>query len=227
MASFSYPTDPSGSVRGNRLERLDGDGDADHASGPPRQRSQPAFFVFTPQRSLENRWATSVSHVEQTTQWSSSGTGSNMLIAIMMSDPIGRLGIFPRALRPDPERTLVASDRMARFDVKLPLRIGSDDTVAGRARQPPPKMIVTTRCSFDLEPRFDRLPMPIKHTKCHVARYQPPLSWRAAASAVSSGCVLNAMAALGAALWTAFTTISNSGKLFGGSLRPPPITTQS
>jgi hypothetical protein len=28
----------------------------------------------------------------------------------------GRLGIVPRALRPDPERTLVASDRMARFE---------------------------------------------------------------------------------------------------------------
>ena len=74
---------------------------------------------------------------------------------------------------------------------------------------------------------LDRLPMPIKHAKWHVARHQPPLSWRAAASAVSSGCVLNAMAALGAALWMAFTTISNSGKFFGGSLRPPPITTQS
>jgi hypothetical protein len=58
-------------------------------------------------------------------------------------------------------------------------------------------------------------------------RYQPAASWRASASAVSSGCVLNAMAALGAVLWTAFTTISKSGRLFGGSLRPPPITMQS
>jgi hypothetical protein len=32
----------------------------------------------------------------------------------------GRLGLIPRALRPDPERTLVARDRMARIDVKLP-----------------------------------------------------------------------------------------------------------
>ena len=29
----------------------------------------------------------------------------------------GRLVIIPRAIRPDPERTLVASDRMARIDV--------------------------------------------------------------------------------------------------------------
>jgi hypothetical protein len=42
--------------------------------------------------------------------------------------------------------------------------------------------------------------MPIKHEKWRAARYQPALSWRAAASAVSSGWVLNAMAALGAAL---------------------------
>jgi hypothetical protein len=77
---------------------------------------QPAFFfVFTPQRSPENRWATSVSHVGQTTQWSS--TGSNVLIAVVLSGPIDRLGIIPRALRPDPERTLVASDRIARIDV--------------------------------------------------------------------------------------------------------------
>jgi hypothetical protein len=59
---------------------------------------QPAFFVFTPQRSPENRWATSVSQVGQTTQWSSSGTGSNMLIAVVLSGPIGRLAIIPRTL---------------------------------------------------------------------------------------------------------------------------------
>ena len=50
---------------------------------------------------------------------------------------------------------------------------------------------------------------------------------RAAASAVSSGFVLKAIAALGAALWMALITVSNSSRLFGGSLRPPPITTQS
>ena len=54
---------------------------------------QLALFLFTPQRSLENRWATSVSHVGQATQWSSSGTGSNMLIAIALSGLISRLGI--------------------------------------------------------------------------------------------------------------------------------------
>jgi hypothetical protein len=56
---------------------------------------------------------------------------------------------------------------------------------------------------------------------------QPALTWRAAASAVSSGRVLKAIAAFGAALWMMFTTVSNSAKLFGGILRPPPITTQS
>src|SRR3979411_845942 len=60
-----------------------------------------------------------------------------------------------------------------------------------------------------------------------IAHHQLALSWRAAASAVSSGRVLNAIVALGAALWTALTTISNRGRLFGGILRPPPITTQS
>jgi predicted ABC-type transport system involved in lysophospholipase L1 biosynthesis ATPase subunit len=56
---------------------------------------------------------------------------------------------------------------------------------------------------------------------------QSAFNQRAAASAVSSGFVLNAIAALGAALWTALITLSNSSRLFGGSLRPPPITTQS
>jgi hypothetical protein len=40
-----------------------------------------------------------------------------MLIAIVLSGPIGRLGMIPRALRLDPEQTFVASDRMARIDV--------------------------------------------------------------------------------------------------------------
>jgi hypothetical protein len=57
--------------------------------------------------------------------------------------------------------------------------------------------------------------------------HEPASSWRAAASAVSSGRVLNAIVAPGAALWTALTTISNRARLFGGILRPPPITTQS
>jgi hypothetical protein len=34
----------------------------------------------------------------------------------------GRLGIIPRGLRPEPERTLVASDRAARLDVWRSLR---------------------------------------------------------------------------------------------------------
>jgi len=58
-------------------------------------------------------------------------------------------------------------------------------------------------------------------------RRQSPLSRRPAASAVSSGRVLKAIAAFGAALWMMFTTDSNSARLLGGSLRPPPITTQS
>jgi hypothetical protein len=60
-----------------------------------------------------------------------------------------------------------------------------------------------------------------------LAHFQSALSWRAAASAVSSGFVLKAIAAVGAALWMTFTTVSNSVRLLGGSLRPPPITTQS
>ena len=38
----------------------------------------------------------------------------------------------------------------------------------------------------------------------------PILTWRAAASAVSSGRVLKAIAAFGAALWMMFTTVSNT-----------------
>ena len=52
-------------------------------------------------------------------------------------------------------------------------------------------------------------------------------SQRAAASAVSSGRVLNAIEAVGSDLCTAFTTCSNRSKLLGGIRRPPPITTQS
>ena len=50
---------------------------------------------------------------------------------------------------------------------------------------------------------------------------------RAAASAVSGGLVLNAMAACGAPRCTTLQIASNSSRLFGGSRMPPPITTQS
>jgi len=50
---------------------------------------------------------------------------------------------------------------------------------------------------------------------------------RAAASAVSCGRVLKAIAAFGAPLWIAFTTRSKNGNPLGGMRRPPPITTQS
>jgi hypothetical protein len=58
---------------------------------------QPAFFVFTPQRSPENRWATSV-----LARWANNavaivGNGNNMLIPIVLSGPIDRLGIIPRS----------------------------------------------------------------------------------------------------------------------------------
>jgi hypothetical protein len=111
------PTLPSSERPGNRLERLDGDGDGDQASGPPRQRSTPAaFFVFAPQRSPQNRWATSSSHVGQTTQWPSSSLRSNMLITIVLSSPIGRPGISTRAAvvrgkRLNPEPLLSAPRR--------------------------------------------------------------------------------------------------------------------
>jgi hypothetical protein len=55
---------------------------------------------------------------------------------------------------------------------------------------------------------------------------QPAFSQRAAASAVSSGHVLKAIAACGAALCTALITASNSDRL-GGRRMPAPITTQS
>ena len=54
-----------------------------------------------------------------------------------------------------------------------------------------------------------------------------PFNQRDAASALSSGRVLNAMNAPGAALCTALITASNSSKLFGGRRMPPPITTPS
>jgi hypothetical protein len=52
-------------------------------------------------------------------------------------------------------------------------------------------------------------------------------SQRAAASALSSGRVLNAIAASGAALCTALITASNIDRLWGGRRMPAPITTQS
>ena len=57
---------------------------------------------------------------------------SNMLIAIVLSGPIGRPGMIRRALRPEPERTFVASDRMARIDVTLTLRTAALDASIGR-----------------------------------------------------------------------------------------------
>ena len=56
---------------------------------------------------------------------------------------------------------------------------------------------------------------------------QSALSQRAAASALSSGRVLNAIAASGAALCTALITASNIDRLWGGRRMPAPITTQS
>lgn len=55
----------------------------------------------------------------------------------------------------------------------------------------------------------------------------PDATHRAAASALSSGRVLNAIAAPGAALRTALMTTSNSARLRGGRRTPPPMTTQS
>lgn len=50
---------------------------------------------------------------------------------------------------------------------------------------------------------------------------------RAAAAPLSSGRVLKAMAACGAARWMALTTVSNRTSRPGGRRRPAPITTQS
>ena len=56
---------------------------------------------------------------------------------------------------------------------------------------------------------------------------QSAFSQRAAASALSSGRVLNAIAASGAALCTALITASNIDRLWGGRRMPAPTTTQS
>src|SRR3546814_13081280 len=50
----------------------------------------------------------------------------------------------------------------------------------------------------------------------------PACNQRPAASAVSSGCVLNAMAAPGPALWTALRTSPNRDRPLGGTLGPGP-----
>src|SRR5690606_6804082 len=85
-----------------------------------------------------------------------------------------------------------------------------------------------------IPPDADRTMRPGRHAAESAARVPPYevfgvviYSQRAAASAVSSGRGLNARAASGAALRTALMTFSNTGRAFGGSLRPAPITTQS
>src|SRR5438046_10283941 len=55
----------------------------------------------------------------------------------------------------------------------------------------------------------------------------PDATHRAAASALSPGCVLKAIAAPGAALRTALMTTSNNASLRGGRRTPPPMITQS
>ena len=68
-----------------------------------------------------------------------------------------------------------------------------------------------------------------------VARFRGSPRWpaktrqtqRAAAAPLSSGRVLKAMAAFGAARRMALTTASNRTSRFGGRRTPPPITTQS
>jgi hypothetical protein len=55
----------------------------------------------------------------------------------------------------------------------------------------------------------------------------PAATHRAAESALSSGLVLKAIAAPGAALRIALMTTSNNARLRGGRRTPPPMTTQS
>ena len=55
----------------------------------------------------------------------------------------------------------------------------------------------------------------------------PAATHRAAASALSSGRVLKAIAAPGAALRIALMTTSNNARFRGGKRTPPPMTTQS
>lgn len=64
----------------------------------------------------------------------------------------------------------------------------------------------------------------------HPSRADPPysaLTHRAAASAESSGRVLNAILVPGPASSTALTSTSSSHRFFDGSRTPAPITTQS
>ena len=63
--------------------------------------------------------------------------------------------------------------------------------------------------------------------KLRVAIQSAAFSHRAAPSALSSGCVLNAIVAPGAARCTALITVSNIDRLRGGRRIPAPITTQS
>jgi len=58
-------------------------------------------------------------------------------------------------------------------------------------------------------------------------RSLPTGNHRAAASALSSGRVLKAIVAPGAALWTALMTASNNARRLGGRRTPAPMTTQS
>ena len=51
-----------------------------------------------------------------------------MLIAIVLSDPIGQSEYSARALRPDPDRTRVASDRNARIDLNWPFAMTGSKT---------------------------------------------------------------------------------------------------
>jgi hypothetical protein len=57
--------------------------------------------------------------VARQTVTGTSSLRSNMLITIVLSSPHRPTGNNPHAMRPDPERTLVASDRMARIDLTV------------------------------------------------------------------------------------------------------------
>src|SRR3974390_2305909 len=69
----------------------------------------------------------------------------------------------------------------------------------------------------------------IDNGESKIAKLQrlPDFTQRAAASALSSGRVLKAIAALGAALRMALMTTSNNTRLRGGRRTPAPTTTQS
>ena len=104
--------------RCNLAPALTCDGNTDHAVRPAAPRSAPAslFSYSLPSGRQRTVWAASVSHVGRPAVVIV-GNGKQHAHRRRAGQPHRRPGVIPRALRPDSDRTLVASDRMARIDV--------------------------------------------------------------------------------------------------------------